>query len=208
MESTFFGRNKNVQKDISKVSEFLEPVNKEIGQPDTFPSQAPGLIETSLTTRDKASTSLWFSEKFFLYYYDTDDVDHDYGDYYDDVHEPVMYSFRWIVIVMVIMLQNYKKDDWIFCDVLFCLFWQNRPKRKNFCYFDVHRVLWIISFDDSWRHITIHTDRSKYLGSKRVFKKPMIKYDDKRFISQLINMNFMRRNLTYLAPKIKWSKSG
>ena len=87
----------------------MEPVNKEIGQPDKFPSQALGLIETSLTTRDKASTSLWFSEKFFLYYYDTDDVDHDYGDYYDDVHEPVMYSFRWIVIVMVIMLQNYKK---------------------------------------------------------------------------------------------------
>ena len=41
----------------------------------------------------------------------TDYVDHDFGDYYDDVHEPVMYSFRWIVIVMVIMLQNYKKDD-------------------------------------------------------------------------------------------------
>ena len=44
----------------------MEPVNKEIGQPDKFPSQALGLIETSLTTRDKASTSLWFSEKFFF----------------------------------------------------------------------------------------------------------------------------------------------
>ena len=38
---------------------------------------------------------------FFLYCSDTDDVDGDYGDYYDDVHEPMMYSFRWIVIVMV-----------------------------------------------------------------------------------------------------------
>ena len=131
-------------------------------------------------------------EVFFLYCSDTDDVDHDYGDYYDDVHEPMMYSFRWIVIVMVIMLQNYKKRwlNILWRSFLSVLAKQTKKKKTFAIMMCVHRVLWIIPFDDSWRHISIHTDSSKYLGSKRVFRYPMIKYDDKRFISQLMNMNW------------------
>ena len=78
-----------------------------------------------------------------------------------------------------------------FVTFFFVCFGKTDQKEKTFAIMMcVHRVLWIIPFDDSWRHISIHTDSSKYLGSKRVFRYPMIKYDDKRFISQLMNMNW------------------
>lgn len=128
-------------------------------------------------------------EVFFLYYHDTDDVDHDYGDYYDDVHEPLMYSFRWIVIVMVIMLQNYKKR-WL--NILWRSFLSvlaKQTKKKKLLLLWCACTEFYESFPLTIRG-DIHTDSSKYLGSKRVFRYPMIKYDDKRFISQLMNMNW------------------
>ena len=96
-------------------------------------------------------------EVFFLYYHDTDDVDHDYGDYYDDVHEPMMYSFRWIVIVMVIMLQNYKKR-WL--NILWRSFLSvlAKPTKKKKTYAILMRTEFYESFP-----LTIRGDISQYI---------------------------------------------
>ena len=94
---------------------------------------------------------------FFLYYYDTDDVDHDYGDYYDDLHEPMMYSFRWIVIVMVIILQNYKKKMIeYFVTFFFVCFGKTDKKEKTFA------ILMCTEFYESFP-LTIRGDISQYI---------------------------------------------
>ena len=139
-------------------------------------------------------------EVFFLYYHDTDDVDHDYGDYYDDVHEPMMYSFRWIVIVMVIMLQNYKKR-WLnilwrsFLSVLA----KQTKKKKTF------DILMCTNFHESFP-LTIRGDISQYIqiapniwvqsGFSKIQWLNTMTWDLFHSWSIWIE-TFLRRNLTY-----------